>query len=160
WKTSSETRGRWSRAAHLFPARGPAAVPLSLAGRRPLEDTPQRWREVAACCRRPGGAGLFGDGPPARFSPRLGPAGHGHDGRNDMAETSANRGRRELAAAELAVGKTHAAAAQAAHVSQRTIRTWAAEPDFSRRVSELRGQIVSRALGRMVGSLTAAAATL
>jgi hypothetical protein len=69
------------------------------------------------------------------------------------------RGRQELAAAALAVGKTQWAAAQTAGVSERTVRTWWADPAFRARVAKLRGEAVSRALGRLTAGMTDAADT-
>ncbi len=77
-----------------------------------------------------------------------------------MAARRGNQGRQELLAAALAVGKTLKAAAKAAGVSERTARTWFAEPGFKVKVAELRGRMVSAALGVMVDGLTAAAKTL
>ncbi|HVS36538.1 MAG TPA: hypothetical protein VMS17_13320 [Gemmataceae bacterium] len=82
-----------------------------------------------------------------------------------MPANSGNRGgnragRKEVLALGLAAGKTIRQAAKAAGVSERTAGSWWAEPDFRLRVSEMRGEVVVRALGRMTDALTAAADTL
>ena len=58
-------------------------------------------------------------------------------------------GRKNALALALAVGKTIKQAARAAGVSERTAQMWWTEPDFKARVAELRGEMVSRALGSM-----------
>jgi hypothetical protein len=72
----------------------------------------------------------------------------------------AGNGRRkadEALALALAAGQTLRAAAPAAGVSERTAaRRWA-DPDFRLRVSELRGEMVHRALGRMADGMAEAA---
>jgi len=60
----------------------------------------------------------------------------------------------------LAAGKTIAEAALAAGVSERTVARRLADPDFRRRVGELRADMVGRALGRMSDSMVDAADTL
>src|SRR4051794_2343058 len=66
--------------------------------------------------------------------------------RRAMADNGRQKGDEALA---LASGQTLRAAAASAHVSERTAaRRWA-DATFRRRVSELRAEMVSRALGRM-----------
>jgi hypothetical protein len=60
----------------------------------------------------------------------------------------------------LASGKTITEAAAAAELSRRTATRRVAEPDFRRRVAEVRAEMVGRALGKMADSMTAAADTL
>ena len=75
----------------------------------------------------------------------------------------AGNGRRkadEALALALAAGQTLRAAAPAAGVSERTAaRRWA-DPAFRRRVAELRGEMVHRALGRMADGMAEAADVL
>jgi hypothetical protein len=72
----------------------------------------------------------------------------------------AHRGRRnadEALALALATGQTLRAAAEATGIGQRTVtRRWA-DPDFRRRVGELRAEMTSRALGRMADGMADAA---
>jgi hypothetical protein len=72
----------------------------------------------------------------------------------------AHRGRRnadEALALALAGGQTLRAAAAAAGIGERTAtRRWA-DPAFRRRVSELRGDMVQRSLGRMADGMSDAA---
>ena len=51
-------------------------------------------------------------------------------------------------AAALAAGEDVAAAAEAAKISERTAYRRLSDPQFKRLVSELRGRMVSRALGK------------
>jgi hypothetical protein len=63
----------------------------------------------------------------------------------------------EALALAVAVGKTLRDAALAVGIGERTAaRRWA-DPDFRRRVSELRGEIVARSLGRMADGMNEAA---
>jgi hypothetical protein len=75
----------------------------------------------------------------------------------------AHRGRRnadEALALALASGQTLRDAAPAAGVSERTAgRRWV-DPAFRRRVSELRGEMVQRSLGRMADGMSEAADVL
>ena len=75
----------------------------------------------------------------------------------------AHRGRRnadEALALAVASGQTLRDAAQAAGIGERTAsRRWA-DPAFRRRVSELRGDMVQRSLGRMADGMTEAADVL
>jgi transposase-like protein len=64
---------------------------------------------------------------------------------------------REIVALALASGKTAKATAAECDVCERTIGLWMAEDAFRRRVAELRGDMVQRALGRLADSMTAAA---
>jgi hypothetical protein len=78
-------------------------------------------------------------------------------------QTVAHRGRRnadEALLAALAAGKTSAEAADMAGVSPRTIARRLTDPAFRQRLAELRGEMVSRASGRMADSMTEAADTL
>jgi hypothetical protein len=67
---------------------------------------------------------------------------------------------RDLAAVALAGGKTAKEAAVAAGVSERTVFQWLTHEPFKLRVSELRGEMVSAALGRLSDGLCAAADAL
>lgn len=70
-------------------------------------------------------------------------------------------GRRELAALALAKGLSFEEAAAEAKCGLRTLKRWSAEDDdFRRRVSQLRGELVSGAMGRMAGQMSEAADTL
>jgi hypothetical protein len=60
-------------------------------------------------------------------------------------------------AVALAAGRTLTEAAQAAGVSERTARRRWADADFRRRVSDLRGELMAEAAGRLAGSMTRAA---
>jgi hypothetical protein len=75
----------------------------------------------------------------------------------------AGNGRRnadESLALALASGRTLRDAAQAAGMAERTAaRRWA-DPAFRRRVAQLRGDMVGRALGRMADGMTEAADVL
>jgi hypothetical protein len=75
----------------------------------------------------------------------------------------AHRGRRnadEALALAVASGQTLRAAAEAAGIGERTAtRRWA-DPDFRRRVAELRADMVSRSLGRMADGMAEAADVL
>lgn len=77
--------------------------------------------------------------------------------------TVAHRGRRnadENLALALASGQTLRDAAVAARVGERTAtRRWA-DPTFRQRVADLRGEMVSRALGRMADGMAEAADVL
>src|SRR4051794_16178783 len=76
-----------------------------------------------------------------------------------MADNGIRKGDDALALA-LASGKTLRDAAKCAHVSERTAsRRWA-DPAFRRRVTKLRAEMVSQAMGRMVDWMTEAADTL
>jgi hypothetical protein len=69
--------------------------------------------------------------------------------------------KQEAAALALAVGATLDEAARKSNCGSRTIRTWQAEqPTFVRRIAELRAEMTSRALGRLVDSMASAAETL
>jgi hypothetical protein len=75
----------------------------------------------------------------------------------------AHRGRRnadEALALALATGQTLRAAAEATGIGERTATRRAAEPAFRRRVAELRGEMVPRALGRMADGMSDAAGAL
>lgn len=67
---------------------------------------------------------------------------------------------RDLAAVALAGGKTAKEAAVVAGVSERTVFHWLSDPSFKQRVSELRGEMVGAALGRLSDGLCAAADAL
>lgn len=69
--------------------------------------------------------------------------------------------KQEAAALALAAGLTIEAAAKAAKAGGRTVRTWQATvPAFPRRVAELRAEMTSQALGRLIDGMTSAADTL
>ena len=59
--------------------------------------------------------------------------------------------KQESAAVALAAGLTVGEAARRSNAGERTIKTWSATcPAFARRVTELRAEMTSRALGRLV----------
>jgi hypothetical protein len=60
----------------------------------------------------------------------------------------------------LAAGATHAAAAERAQISERTVRRKLADPAFRALVGEYRNQLIAGALGRMAENMTRAADTL
>ena len=60
----------------------------------------------------------------------------------------------------LAVGATVQEAARKAGIGERTVYRRLADPAFRRRVAELRGEMIGRALGKMADGMTAAADTL
>lgn len=66
----------------------------------------------------------------------------------------------EVLALGLAAGKTVQAAARAAKVSESTAARRMKDPAFLARVSDLRGEMVGRAVGHLADAMTAAAATL
>ena len=69
--------------------------------------------------------------------------------------------RQEAVALALACGRTLREAAEASGVGERTIKTWLAQqPALSRRVNGLRGELTSRALGRLAEGMALAADTL
>jgi hypothetical protein len=69
--------------------------------------------------------------------------------------------RQEAAALALAAGCTLAVAARESGAGERTIKTWLrALPAFPHRVSELRAEMTSRALGRLADNMASAADTL
>jgi hypothetical protein len=69
--------------------------------------------------------------------------------------------KQEAVALALAAGKTIREAAAECAAGERTIKRWLAErPDLARRTTELRGEMVNRALGMMADGMTAAADTL
>ncbi len=73
-----------------------------------------------------------------------------------MAHTGRQKADEALAVA-LAIGNTLRDAAFAIGIGERTAaRRWA-DPEFRRRVSELRGEMVGRALGRMADGMSEAA---
>jgi hypothetical protein len=75
----------------------------------------------------------------------------------------AHRGRRnadEALALALAGGQTLRAAAEAAKIAERTATRRMADPAFRRRVTELRGDMVQRSLGRMAEGMSEAADVL
>jgi hypothetical protein len=84
-------------------------------------------------------------------------------GNKAKGQTVAHRGRRnadEALALAVATGQTLRDAAQAAGIGERTAsRRWA-DPAFRRRVSELRGDMVQRSLGRMADGMAEAADVL
>jgi hypothetical protein len=76
-----------------------------------------------------------------------------------MAENGRRKGDAALLLA-LASGQTVRDAARIAGIGERTATRRLAEPDFRRRIAELRGEMVGRALGKMADGMTAAADTL
>jgi transposase-like protein len=69
--------------------------------------------------------------------------------------------KQEAAALALASGRTIEQAARASNSGTRTLKTWLHEqPAFGRRVTELRGEMTGRALGRLVDGMASAAETL
>ena len=69
--------------------------------------------------------------------------------------------KQEAAALALAAGRTIDEAARDSGAGGRTIRTWLrALPAFSQRIGQLRAEMTSRALGRLVDNMTSAADTL
>jgi hypothetical protein len=76
-----------------------------------------------------------------------------------MADIGRRKGDAALLLA-LASGRTVRAAARAAGIGERTATRRLADPAFRRRVSELRAEMVERALGRAAWGMRAAADTL
>ncbi len=69
--------------------------------------------------------------------------------------------KQEAAALALAAGRTQEEAARESGAATRTIKTWLHDlPAFGRRVQQLRGEMTSRALGRLVDNMASAAETL
>lgn len=69
--------------------------------------------------------------------------------------------RQEAVALGVAGGLSLAAAARKAKVGVPTAKNWSAKsPDFRRRVQELRSEMTSQALGRLVDGMVSAAETL
>jgi hypothetical protein len=69
--------------------------------------------------------------------------------------------KQEAAAFALAKGGNLHDAAEESGAGERTIKTWTANvPAFTRRITELRSEMTSRALGRLVDSMASAADTL
>src|SRR5947209_3958243 len=69
--------------------------------------------------------------------------------------------KQEAAALALAAGHTEAEAARKSGAGARTIRTWLATvPAFGRRIRELRAEMTTRALGRLVDNMASAADTI
>ena len=76
-------------------------------------------------------------------------------------ETRAISPKQEAVALFVASGFSLAAAARKAKVGVPTVKRWSASfPDFRRRVQELRGELTSQALGRLVDGMASAAETL
>jgi hypothetical protein len=67
---------------------------------------------------------------------------------------------RELAAAALASGTLLKEVAVQADVSERTLRRWRSEPAFKALVTELRGEMIGQAAGRLADGMSAAADVL
>src|SRR5262245_28593188 len=72
----------------------------------------------------------------------------------------AGHGRDELLALALAEGQSHAQAALTSGLSVRSIHRRLRSRKFRRRVSDLRGQMVSRAVGKMAESMVLGADTV
>jgi hypothetical protein len=69
--------------------------------------------------------------------------------------------KQEAAALALAAGRTLGQAARDCGGGERTLKTWLHDqPAFGRRISELRAEMTSRALGRLVDCMASAAETL
>jgi hypothetical protein len=68
--------------------------------------------------------------------------------------------KQEMAAVSLAGGATLEEAAIACSGVARTIKTWSTLPAFRQKVSEVRSELTSRALGKLVENMTSAADTL
>jgi hypothetical protein len=69
--------------------------------------------------------------------------------------------RQEAAALALAAGATIPAAAARARCGVRTVKRWlATQPEFRRRIGELRGEMIGRALGTLTDALAEAAGVL
>jgi hypothetical protein len=69
--------------------------------------------------------------------------------------------KQEAAALSLAAGRTIDQAARDGGAGGRTVRTWLHDrPAFARRVQELRAEMTSRALGRLLDNMASAAETL
>jgi hypothetical protein len=69
--------------------------------------------------------------------------------------------KQEAAALALAAGHPLRVVAKQSGAGERTIKTWTATiPDFSQRVTQLRAEMTSRALGRLADSMASAAETL
>ncbi len=76
-------------------------------------------------------------------------------------ENTALSPRQEAVAISVAAGMTLAAASRKAGVGERTVKTWSGTcPAFRRRVMELRSEMTTQALGRLVDGMTSAADTL
>jgi transposase-like protein len=83
------------------------------------------------------------------------------NGRAEPAPAGDLAPKQELAALSLATGSTWGEAARAAGAGETTLWTWAKEvPAFKARIAELRAEIVSGALGRLIDNMTSAADTL
>lgn len=65
-----------------------------------------------------------------------------------------------VAALAVAAGKAIAMAAAEAGIGERTLYTWLTKPAFKRRVDELRGRLVSEAVGKLSKSMSGAAEVL
>jgi hypothetical protein len=65
-----------------------------------------------------------------------------------------------VSALALASGKTFAAAAGKAGIGERTLYRWAKHPVFKRRVAELRGRLVSEAVGKLSDGMATAATVM
>jgi hypothetical protein len=76
-----------------------------------------------------------------------------------MADNGRRKGDDALLLA-LASGKTLREAARAAGIGERTATRRLADPEFRRRITELRTEMVSRALGTMADGMSEAAQTL
>jgi hypothetical protein len=60
----------------------------------------------------------------------------------------------------LASGQTVRDAARAAGIGERTATRRVADPDFRRRIAEMRAEMIGRALGQLADGMTEAASTL
>ena len=75
-------------------------------------------------------------------------------------ENDALTPRQEAVALALASGQSIREAAASCDVGERTVKRWLTRPTFRRRVGELRGDMVDRALGRLADGMTEAADVL
>jgi hypothetical protein len=73
---------------------------------------------------------------------------------------AAGRDADELLVLALATGRTHAQAAAAANVSERTVNRRMSDPAFKARVRKARGAMVAAASGKLAANMTAAADAL
>lgn len=79
---------------------------------------------------------------------------------DDTPEVGGLDARREAVALLLAGGSTQTRAAREVKVGVASVKRWCREPEFARRVRELRSAMVDRALGKLADSMSYAAHTL
>lgn len=68
--------------------------------------------------------------------------------------------KQEAVALSLASGSTLEGAAKKSSVGVTTIKTWLANPAFARRVQELRAEMTTRAMSKLIDGMSFAASTL